>query len=302
MFEQLLNILAPILVCAAIGISWKQLGYDYPSDFIGRLVMNVGAPCLILHSLVATDIELPQLAEVALVAALVLIASLLVSLPLLKCFGLNHRTYLPPLLFPNSGNMALPLCLFAFGETGLALAIGYFLTMMSAHLTLGILILEGAEKGLRDAARNLLRQPMLYSMLLGLLISHYDVSLPLWVANPVKLLSGLTIPLMLITLGVSLTSLRVEFWRRAVLLSLFKLALSLTVAALACHWLAITGITRAVILVQAAMPAAVFNYLFAVRYRQQPEEVAGLVVVSTLVSALILPLLFALLLASNTSG
>lgn len=298
MLEQLLNILAPIVICAGIGIGWKLSGVDYPSDFIGRLVMNIGAPCLIMHSLTSTNIDLQVLTDVALVALLVLTATLLIGLMVLRAFGLNHRTYLPPLLFPNSGNMALPLCLFAFGQTGLALAIGYFLTMMLAHLILGVLILEGTDKGIKAALINLLKQPMLYSMLLGLLFVFNAWTLPVWAGHSIQLISGVTIPLMLITLGVALTSLKISFWRRALLLSVFKLALSLAVALLACQWLGITGLPRKVILVQAAMPAAVFNYLFAVRYRQQPDEVAGLVVASTLLSALLLPLLFTLLLSA----
>ncbi len=293
MILQLLNILAPILVCSVIGIAWKRLGYDYPSDFIGRLVMNVGAPCLILNSLTTNEIQLAALADVVIVAVLVLIATLVVFIPILKAFGFNHRTYLPPLMFSNSGNMALPLCLFAFGEQGLALAIGYFITMMLAHVTLGLLILEGAERGLGDALVNLGKQPMLYSMLLGLVIVLNDWSLPLWAAHSIDLLAGVTIPLMLITLGVSLTSLKVGFWQRALGLSLIKAVLGVGVALVACQLLDIQGITRDVIIVQAAMPAAVFNYLFAVRYRQQPEEVAGIVVASTLLVAAILPALFA---------
>ncbi|GAB3106971.1 AEC family transporter [Aestuariicella hydrocarbonica] len=295
MISPLLNILTPIVICAAIGIGWKKMGFDYPSEFIGRLVMNIGAPCLILHSLVGTKVSLSALGDVALVATLILGVMLVCCFVVLKIFNLNYKTYLPPLLFPNSGNMGLPLCLFAFGETGLTLAIGYFLLMMFGHLTLGLLILEGIEDGLSHALKNLLKQPMVYAMAIGLILCGNQIALPVWAAHTVELLSGVTIPLMLITLGVSLTSLKVEFWQRALSLSLFKLALSLLVAASACTLLGLEGVTRNVILLQAAMPAAVFNYLFAVHYQQKPEEVAGIVVVSTLTTVLVLPFLLSYL-------
>ncbi len=169
--------------------------------------------------------------------------------------------------------------------------------MMFGHLTLGILVLEGTERGISHAIKNLLKQPMLYAMIIGLIIYLYGLSLPVWLSHTVNLLSGITIPLMLITLGVSLTSLKVEFWQRALFLSVFRISFSLLVAYAACYALDVTGTTRDVILVQAAMPAAVFNYLFAVRYQQQPEEVAGIVVLSTVISVLFLPLLLAQLLS-----
>lgn len=292
----LLNIVAPVLICAGIGITWKKMGYEYPSDFIGRLVMNIGAPCLILKSLADTSVPLEDIVDVVLVATVVLLVMFVGCLLVLRASKLNPKTYLPSLLFPNSGNMGLPLCLFAFGETGLTLAVGYFLLMMFGHLTLGILILEGTEHGVSHAVKNLLKQPMLYAMVIGLVIYIYGLSLPLWISHTVDLLSGVTIPLMLITLGISLTSLKVEFWQRALFLSFLRVGFSILTAYTACQMLGVTGITRDVILVQAAMPAAVFNYLFAVRYQQQPEEVAGVVVVSTVVAVVFLPLLLAQLL------
>lgn len=298
MFIQLINIIAPILICACIGISWKKMGYEYPSDFIGRLVMNVGAPCLILKSLANTAVPLKDIVDVVLVASIVLVVMFLVCLAILRAFKLSVKTYLPALLFPNSGNMGLPLCLFAFGDAGLTLGVGYFLMMMFGHLTLGILILEGTESGISHALKNLLKQPMLYAMVIGLILYGYDLTLPLWVSHSVNLLSGVTIPLMLITLGVSLTSLKVEFWQRALSLSVIRVGLSLVLAFAICQIMGVSGITRDVILLQAAMPAAVFNYLFAVRYQQSPEEVAGLVVVSTVLAVMLLPLLLAQLIAT----
>ncbi|WP_439135053.1 AEC family transporter, partial [Pseudomaricurvus sp.] len=114
----LLNIVTPVLICAGVGIGWKKLGYDYPSEFIGRLVMNIGAPCLILKSLVDTTVALEDIMDVVLVAGVVLMAMFVGCLAILRISNLNPKTYLPSMLFPNSGNMGLPLCLFAFGDTG----------------------------------------------------------------------------------------------------------------------------------------------------------------------------------------
>jgi predicted permease len=57
-----------------------------------------------------------------------------------------------------------------------------------------------------------------------------------------------------------------------------------------------TGVPRAIFVLQASMPAAVYNYLFALASRTDPEGVASIVVVSTLISALTIPVLLATLL------
>ena len=53
------------------------------------------------------------------------------------------------------------------------------------------------------------------------------------------------------------------------------------------------GLTRKVLVLQASMPVGVLNYLFAQRYGRSPEQVASLVLVSTLISIISIPMLLA---------
>jgi predicted permease len=138
--------------------------------------------------------------------------------------------------------------------------------------------------------------PVLYAVLIALAFMAAGRKPPEFVANTAQLFGGLTIPLMLMALGVSLGKLRVASVPRAVVFSILRLAGGFGTG-LACAWLfGLTGPARGVLLIQATMPVAVFNYLFALHYRRAPEEIAGMVVISTLISFASLPLLLALVL------
>lgn len=286
----LLPILAPVFIATGIGFVWARLGKDYPSDFIGRLVINIGTPCLIIVSMAQTEVQLASIYRVALAATGVFLITGAVFAAGLKLTGQSLQTYLPPTVLPNNGNMGLPVCLFAFGEEGLALALGYFLVMMLFTFTAGIAVVAGGGRW-RDFASAVVRQPVLWAMAVAVVVLVNDYSLPLWLANTLELLGGFAIPLMMITLGVSLARLKVNRWYRSLLFSAMRLGGGLLVGWLLCWWLELEGVERGVVLLQSAMPVAVFTYLLALRYERDHQEVAAIVIASTLLAFLLMPVL-----------
>lgn len=296
MLFELFAIIAPILVCSSIGFVWAKTGTAYPSDFVARAVMNIGAPCLVVSSLSRADVDLSIFSQVALSALIVMAMMALVGFVAIKWLELEQSTFLPSMLFPNCGNMGLPLCLFAFGEQGLALALGYFLVMMLGHFSLGVLLVSSGQEHLKTRLYGLLKLPILYSMMIGIWLLLFDVSLPKWIDNSVTLLSGFTIPLMMITLGVSLSQLKVTSIGHSLLFSFLRIIGGLAFGWLSCVALGLEGVAKSVVLLQSAMPVAVFNYLLAQRYNREPCEVAGLVVTSTLISFALIPVLLVYLL------
>jgi predicted permease len=215
---------------------------------------------------------------------------------LLRAMKLEIASYLPPLIFPNNGNMGLPLCLFAYGQAGLALALGSFMVMLVATFTVGLVLVTRSEGGLWARMAEITRQPVIYAMLIAVLLLVTDTELPRWIANTLDLLGGIAIPLMTIALGVSLATLEIRSWQRSLFFSLVRVGGGLMLGVLVCELMGLTGISRNVVLLQSAMPIAVFNYLLALRYQRHPEEVAAMVLVSTLVAFIGLPFLLAVLL------
>ncbi len=288
MLEQLLAIIAPILICAGLGYAWARKGIDYPVEFVTRAVMNIGAPCLILASFNQSEIDVGLLGEITAATLSVMLLMLLASGAMIRLLRLKTSTFLPSLLFPNVGNMGLPLCLFAFGETGLALGLAVFLVVFTLQMSFGILLVAG-----RGKFRELLKQPVLWATAIAVAMVLGDWSLPEWLANTAGLLGDITIPLMLMTLGVSLADLKVGNWHHSLWFSVARVLGGFGIAVLVAKLFGLEGVERGVLILQASMPVAVFNYLLAVRYGREPGEVAGMVVMSTLLSFLLLPLIVA---------
>jgi len=110
------------------------------------------------------------------------------------------------------------------------------------------------------------------------------------------MLGSVAIPLMLLALGYSLGGFRLASIGRAALLGSLRLLLGLGSALIAAQLLGLEGLPRQVLVLQGAMPAAVFNYLLAARYQRDPEDVAGIVLVSTCIALVTTPALLAWLL------
>jgi len=288
MLAELFAVMAPIFIVAGVGYSWVRFGHVYPTDFVTRLILNIGTPCLVLSTLSRSEIDTGAFGQMAAACVAVTASMGLVGLLLSRLMRYDWKVLVPAFLFPNSGNMGLPISLYAFGEEGLALAVAFFLVLSVGHFTLGM-VLSGAE----TSFRKLLANPIIISLGLALPILLLDIELPRWLANTVQLLGGMTIPLMLVTLGVSLASIRTRHLGQGLLLGALRILAGAGVAWGIGLALGLPALAQGVLVMQSAMPVAVFNYLFAVRSGRSPEQVASLVLCSTFLAFGFLPLLLA---------
>jgi hypothetical protein len=286
MTAALFSIVAPVFVCAGIGFAWERFGRRFDVEFVTTLVTAIGAPCLVFHTLTHLAVEPATFAAMAAAAVGALVVSAAVGGAVVVAAGLPLRAFLPPLIWPNSGNMGLPLNYLAFGDLGLGLAIAVFCVNAVSHFTLGVAIVSGGAS-LRDLAR----VPVLYAVALALGFLALGQKPPDWIGNTTRLLGNLTIPMMLIALGVSLARLGVRRIPRSLAFACLRLAMGFAAGVGLAWLLGFEGASRGVLILQTTMPAAVFNYLFAQRYGASPEEVAGIVVLSTALSFATLPLL-----------
>lgn len=293
MIYNIFSIMAPVLVCAAIGYGWARKGYGFDAEFVARLVLNVAAPCLMLSTLSTVELDLQALQRSAQACVLIAVLMALLGYLIPPLLGDSVRVYLPSFVFPNVGNMGLPVCMLAFGSEGLALALAFFMVLSLAHFPVGTLMAGGKEAGGWSV---IVRMPILYAVLLAVILLWQDWQLPAPILNSAQLIGGMAIPLMLVALGVSLQRLQVRQWKTALLYSVIRIGGGLLIGLLVCWLLDLEGVERGVVLIQASMPVAVFNYLFAERFQRQPEAIAGVVVMSTLLSFVSVPLLLGLLL------
>ncbi len=284
-------IMAPVFVVAAIGFGWARAGMPFDTVFTTSLVSNLAFPCLIVATLAKLEVDPAAFSQMAWAGVLTVLATGAIAAVVLKAFGRSQPVYWPPLVFGNVGNMGLPLCLFAFGEEGLALGIIFFTVFVAIQFTLGISVAAG-----RLSVRTLVRTPLAWACLLGIALQLAGIGLPRWVDNTIGLVGDLAIPMMLLTLGVALANLKVTSLWRSIVLSLGRLGIGLAVGIGIAEILGLEGAARGVLILESAMPVAVLNYLFAARYDRSPEEIAGLVLVSTTISFATLPVLLLIVL------
>lgn len=291
MLADIFPIMAPLLVCTGIGFFWARAKLPYDTNMVALLVTNIGAPSLILATLGKLEIGHAALGEMALIAVLSYAAFAAIGAVGLRLAGLSLRSFLPATMFPNVGNMGLATAYFAYGDAGLVLGMVFFMIAAVGQTTIGISIAAGTT-----SVRQILRLPIVYAALIAVILNLTDTTQPRWVSNTVEVLGGLTIPLMLITLGAALAQLRLAGLRRAGLISLLRLGPGLLIGIALGQAFGLDPVARGVVILQSAMPVAVMNYLFAQRYNTAPEEVAGAVLISTLISFVTLPLILTLVL------
>jgi hypothetical protein len=286
MLGVVLSVVLPVVITVAVGFLWTRYGYPLNSKELTALIADVATPCLIVSTFQSSKLSFDAFAAMAgaAVTAIVLFAAL--GALILRVAGLRIRTFLPSIAFPNAGNLGLPLSLYAFGPEGLGYAIAYFSISSVANYTLGQMIAAGQANW-----RGLARLPILYAVAIGIALSFWKIELPQWAGSTVALIGNVTVPLMLLMLGSSLSQLKVASSGRALFVSLVRLGLGTAVGVAVAAALGLGGPLRAVLILQCANPVAVYNYLFAQRWNNEPEEVAGVVVLSTLLSILTIPLL-----------
>jgi predicted permease len=286
-----LAIVAPVFLLGSAGFVWSRAGYDYPTEFVTRISMTLAVPCLIFTALMRADIAPATLTALSLAALAAYAVVIALSWGLSAALKLDRAAYVAPLAFGNTGNLGLPLALFAYGETGLGLAVVVFAVMAILTFTIGLWLVSGGASPAR-----VLKEPMLWATILGGLFLTMGWQTPEWLTRSLSLTGQMAIPLMLVTLGVAIARLKPGRIGRAVWLSAAKLALGLVAGVVAARAFGLEPVAFGVLVLQMATPVAVTSYLLAERYNADPDAVAGLVMVSTLMSIAALPVTLSFLL------
>jgi predicted permease len=280
---QVFEIVVPIFGIVLLGYFYaRRFGPDMASA--NRLNLEIFTPALIFSVLSSEGFELARYADLAFAAMFVVLGSGLVVWPVARVLGYAPKTFLPPMMFNNSGNMGLPLALFAFGEAALPAAMILFLVENTLHFTVGNAMLTGHVNPLK-----LIRMPMLVATLAGLLVA----TLQLRVAGPlheaIDLLGQVAIPLMLFALGVRMSDVDLADWRIGVAGALLCPLSGLLVAVVVIMAVPLAQVQVAQLLVFAALPPAVLNFMLAERYGIEPHKVAAIVLLGNMASLLVLP-------------
>ena len=278
------NALIPVLFCTALGYSLARRTNLLNSTSLATLVTHIGLPTLILNALLTMDAELLSLSGTLWAILAVLAISSLLGALVLRLSGLAIPGYLPMLVNPNTGNLGIPLVFALLGTEALIHAVVISTVVQISHFTLGVWLLSG-----RFSLKSILRNGSILALIAGVAWRLVDAPRPEAVLSTLSLLSGMTLPVMLLLLGKSLAGIdirQLDRLGRIIGLAFARVAIGLTSAILVCLALPLAPLVQQTLLLQASMPVAVISYLLASHYNGPKDDIAAVILVSLPISLL----------------
>lgn len=288
--ERIFLTVFPLVAIVSVGFFYGRSKRPDMST-ANQINMDVFCPALIFSVLSAKTFDLGAYQELAIGAAIIVLGSGLLLWPLCRLLSIQPKTFLPPMMFSNSGNLGLPLVVLAFGEQALPAAVVLFLVENTLHFTVGVYILDHRTNPL-----NLLKMPMILASILGLVWSGFDLTLPEAAGTFIGMLGDVCIPLMLFALGVRMITVDFSKWHTGILGALLCPISGILIALALQPILQLDEAQFGLLVLFGALPPAVLNYMVAERYNQEPDQVASIVLLGNMGSLITIPITLAFIL------
>ncbi len=284
MIARIVGIIVPVFLIIALGYAYAwRVRPDM--TMVNRISMNVLAPALIFSALAGKEFDVTANASLMLGSVAVVIGSGLLAWPVGRLLHADQRTFLPPMMFNNCGNMGLPLAVLAYGTAGFSPMVALFTISNLLHFTLGVWIINHRARFI-----NLLRNPMVIATVVGFVfaLTHPPLAEPISVA--IKIVGDALIPMMLLSLGVRLFDVRWTDWHIGVVGGIVCPVAGIVIAALFARFAHLDPMQQGLLILFGALPPAVLNFMVAEQFRQEPAKVASIVVIGNFLSLVFVPL------------
>ena len=273
----------PIIAIVTVGYLYAR---KHAPDMAvaNRINMDIFLPALIFSVMVGKNFDLYAHLDLALGSAVMVLGAGLAMKPVAGLLGVHPKTFVPPMMFNNCGNLGLPLAYLAFGDAGLSAFVVMFLVSNLMHFSLGIHIVNENAK-LSSLASN----PIVIATFVGLGWAMLKLPLPSWLATPIDMVGQISIPLMLFGLGVRMITVDMSNWKIGLYGAIFSPLSSLIFALPFAYIMDLSAEYTAYIVLFSVLPPAVLNYMFSERYNQEPQVVASIVLIGNIASLVIIP-------------
>jgi predicted permease len=281
---RIIEIIVPVFFIVAVGFLYARR-FRPDMTWFSRIALDVCTPMLTYSALASRNFEIAQHAALLAGGALLIMGAGLLAWPLALLSRQSPRTLVPVVMFNNCGNMGLPLALLAFGPQHIGAAVALFSISNLIHFSIGARITS------RDArTRDLLLSPMMLATVLGFASALTEVRPPAVLLTGMKLMGDASLPLMLFALGVRLSAFEPKGLLGSLLGAVARPVIGMALALPLAQALELDALARAQLLLFAALPPAVLQFMLADRYRQEPEKVAGMIMLGNVLALLFVPL------------
>ena len=287
LYLKLIDVIVPVFFVIGIGYYLGKKNPDINTDFITTFAGNVGTPAMIFYTITTTGVTLSVFTEYFIYALVVIGGFSLVGVLFLLLLKKDFISELPPLILPNTGNMGIPICLFAYGTAGLGVASSIASVIILLHFTLGVLL---AKKSF--SLKILVKNMPIYAIIISVIFLYFEWDVPGYLENTTFLLTYATIFLVLMSLGIALTRLKVISWTHASILGGVRVIIGPLIGFALIKFLNLEGFAAGVLLIQSCMPSAVLTYLVGSMYSEKKvvDSVASVIVTSTIMSFVTIPI------------
>ena len=287
-YIKLFEVLFPVFFIVGIGYFIGKKNSNFNTSFITNYSANFGAPALFIFAITSSGVKFDIFAEYFIYSIIALTAFAFIGFVFLFLMKKDYVRELPPFFLPNTGNMGIPICLFAYGTLGMGVAAAISSLVVLLHFTINIFL---ASK--RFDLNIILKSPSTYAVIIAVTFLYYDLEMPKFVLNTVMLLGYTMIVLILMSLGISLNQLKVFSFKSSFISSIGRVILGPIIGIIIIKIFNLSGYAAGVLLIQSSMPSAILTYLIASMYSPKKivDNISSMIVVSTLMSLITVPII-----------
>ena len=285
-YIKIFEVIFPVFFVIGVGYYLGKKNPKFDTNFITTFAGNIGTPAMIFYTVTTTGISLSIFTQYFIYALIMIGGFAVIGLIFLFLLKKDLSMELPPLILPNTGNMGIPICLFAYGSQGLGVASAIASVIILFHFTLGIFL---AKK--KFSLDIVIKSPPVYAIIISVIFLYFQIETPLFLENTTFLLTYATIFLVLMSLGIALTRFKFSL-KDSIILSLCRVILGPLIAFIIIYNFDLSGFAAGVLLIQSAMPSAILNYLVGSMYspKKVVDSIASIIVTSTLMSFITIPI------------
>ena len=287
-YLKLFEVIFPVFFVVGIGYYLGKKNPKIDTTFITNFGGNIGSPAIVFYSVTTTGLTFSVFTNYFIYYLLAIIGFSIIGVIFLFFFKKDVIMELPPYILPNTGNMGLPICLFAYGANGLGVAGAISSLIILFHFTLGVFL--ASKKFNLDV---ITKSPAFYSVIISIIFLYFEIPVPNFVVNTTMLLTYATIFLILMSLGIALTRLKVFSFYTSLIGSIARVIIGPVIGYLIILYFNLSGYAAGVLLIQCSMPSAVLNYLVGSMYSPKKivDNIASMIVVSTLLPFITIPII-----------
>ena len=286
-YLKLFEVLFPVFFIVGIGVFLGKKNPNIDTSFITTYSGNFGTPALVIFALTAGSVSFEVFANFFIYAIILLALFGIVGLIFLVLMKKDYLRELPTFFLPNTGNMGIPICLFAYGELGMGMAASISSLVVLLHFTLNIFLAKRAFD-----FHTIIKSPAFYAIIVTVLFLYFEQPIPQFVMNTVMLLAYGMIVMILMSLGIALTQMKVFSFKDSIITSIGRVIIGPLIGLIVIKIFNLSGVGAGVVLIQSSMPSAILCYLIASMYspKEIVDNISSTIVVSTLMSLITIPI------------